>query len=179
MYEQQYARSKSSLTGSRVKTDPAFKKTMENAGTLARASKIGKAIYEALPAGWRQFWMYRSFTGEAIMLMKTGKTEDEVLELMMKRYVEIRNDPSAPLRIEKCEMKNEEARTVKTLNDERKKKKVQVSANNAITRYAIRKPGEINKRRPVLTGRQATPPLVISGVCAIRGSPKAVTCHSI
>jgi hypothetical protein len=31
-----YARSKSSLTGKRVKTDPAFEKTMQNAGLLAK-----------------------------------------------------------------------------------------------------------------------------------------------
>ena len=65
-----YARAKSSLSSKRVKTSPEFKWTMINAGLMACASKIGSAIYKALPPGWRGFCMYRSFTGEALRLLK-------------------------------------------------------------------------------------------------------------
>lgn len=83
-----YVRRKSRLTGKRVKKDPVFRRTMEHAGILARASKIGSVIYRALPADFRQFWMYRAFTGEAIGLLRGGMTEPEVKELLWKRYAE-------------------------------------------------------------------------------------------
>src|SRR6476619_1725202 len=72
-----YVRTKSSLTGKRVKKDPRFKRTMRSAGELARASKIGSAIYKALPKNFRQFWMYRAFTGEAMMMIKKGMPDAE------------------------------------------------------------------------------------------------------
>ncbi len=70
MEGQYYVRVKSSLSSKRVKTSPEFKWTMIYARLLARASKIGSAVYNGLPPGWRQFWMYRSFTGEAFTLLK-------------------------------------------------------------------------------------------------------------
>lgn len=84
-----YARAKSSLSSKRVKTSPEFKWTMRSAGRLARASRIGSQIYKALPPGWRQFWMYRSFTGEAFTLLKENAyTAEEVKQLLWKCYVE-------------------------------------------------------------------------------------------
>ncbi len=86
---QYYVRVKSSLSSKRVKTSPEFKWTMINARLLARASKIGSAIYKALPPGWRQFWMFRSFTGEAFTLLKKNPyTDDQVMQLLWKCYVE-------------------------------------------------------------------------------------------
>jgi hypothetical protein len=62
---------------------------MRSAGRLARASKIGSQIYQALPPGWRQFWMYRSFTGEAFTLLKENAyTDEEVKQILWKCYVE-------------------------------------------------------------------------------------------
>jgi hypothetical protein len=84
-----YVRVKSSLTSERVKESPEFRLTMAYANLLARASKIGSAIYKALPPGWRQFWMYRSFTGEAFTLLKDScYTEEEVKQMLWKTYVE-------------------------------------------------------------------------------------------
>ncbi|NII29046.1 hypothetical protein HB364_28465 [Pseudoflavitalea sp. X16] len=86
---QYYARAKSSLSSKRVKTSPEFKWTMVYARLLARASKIGSQVYKALPPGWRQFWMYRSFTGEAFTLLKENAyTDEEVKQLLWKCYVE-------------------------------------------------------------------------------------------
>jgi hypothetical protein len=84
-----YARKKSSLSSDRVKTSPEFRRTMVHANLLARASKIGAAIYKALPPSWRQFWMYRSFTGEAFILLQDNPYDDEtVKQLLWKCYVE-------------------------------------------------------------------------------------------
>lgn len=85
---QYYVRVKSSLTGKRVKTKPEFRKTKYYAGLLGRASKIGSLIYKSLPERWRQFWMYQAFTGEAMIMLKEGKVEDEVKNVLWKRYVE-------------------------------------------------------------------------------------------
>ena len=87
-----YVRAKSSLTAQRVKTSAEFARTMYSANRMARASKIGSAIYQALPPGWRQFWMYRSFTGEAFMMLKTEMyTTEEVEQALWNSYVEYWN----------------------------------------------------------------------------------------
>ena len=89
---QYYVRAKSSLTAQRVKTSTQFARTMYSANRMARASKIGSAIYQALPPGWRQFWMYRSFTGEAFMMLKTEMyTTEEVEQALWNSYVEYWN----------------------------------------------------------------------------------------
>lgn len=85
---QYYVRAKSSLSSKRVKTSPEFRWTMIYANLLARASKIGSQVYKALPPGWRQFWMYRSFTGEAFTLLKNNPyTDEEVKQILWKCYV--------------------------------------------------------------------------------------------
>ena len=86
---QYYARAKSTLSSERVKTSPEFKWTMVYARLLVRASKIGSQVYKALPPGWRQFWMYRSFTGEAFTLLdQNSYTDEQVKQLLWKCYVD-------------------------------------------------------------------------------------------
>jgi hypothetical protein len=86
---QYYARVKSSLSSERVKKSAEFRKTMAHAELLVRASKIGSQIYKSLPPGWRQFWMYRSFTGEAFTLLeKNAYNDEEVKQLLWTCYVE-------------------------------------------------------------------------------------------
>ena len=86
---QYYARAKSTLSSERVKTSPEFKWTMVYARLLGRASKIGSQVYKALPPGWRQFWMYRSFTGEAFTLLKENDyTDKQVKQLLWNCYVD-------------------------------------------------------------------------------------------
>src|SRR5689334_10598025 len=83
MGNEYYVRTKSSLTGKRVKKDPKFSRSMMSAGRLARASKIGSIVYKALPANFKQFFMYRAFTGEAVKMLKQGMSEEEILEKLM------------------------------------------------------------------------------------------------
>lgn len=85
---QYYVRMKSSLTGDIVKTSRRFRNTMRSAGLLARASKIASAIYAQLPQGWKHFCMYRSFTGEAMYLLKAGRTDKEATQVLWKTYIE-------------------------------------------------------------------------------------------
>ena len=86
-----YVRTKSSLTRKRVLKSPNFKKTRFYAGLMAQASKIGSVIYQALPHDWRQGWMYRAFTGEALQILNEGRTVEETTRLMWERYVEAIN----------------------------------------------------------------------------------------
>jgi hypothetical protein len=88
MEGQYYARKKSSLTREKVLTHPAFHKTRVAADLLATASKIASSIYSDLPIDWRQFWMFRSFTGEAQTMMKEGFNAQEAYDHLWKTYVE-------------------------------------------------------------------------------------------
>ena len=83
-----FVRKKSSLTRRRVLYAPQFENTRRNAGLMAKASKIGSHVYNTLPGYWRQGWMYRSFTGEAFTMLKAGKKEDEIQQVLWQRYVQ-------------------------------------------------------------------------------------------
>jgi hypothetical protein len=83
-----FVRKKSSLTRRKVLYSPQFKNTRHFAGLMAKASKIGSHVYNALPDYWRQGWIYRSFTGEAYKMIKAGKKEAEIQQVLMQRYVE-------------------------------------------------------------------------------------------
>src|ERR1044072_6162831 len=83
-----FVRKKSSLTRRKVLYSPQFARTRHNASLMAKAAKIGSAVYNALPEYWRQGWMYRSFTGEAYTLLKKGRKEDEIQQVLLQRYVE-------------------------------------------------------------------------------------------
>ena len=84
-----YARRKSSLTARRVKTSPKFALTRVYAGLLAQASKIASEIYKDLPRGFRQYWMFRAFTGEALQCLKKGETCEEAKEKLWQTYVSV------------------------------------------------------------------------------------------
>lgn len=83
-----FVRKKSSLTRRKVLYSPQFKSTRHFAGLMAKASKIGSHVYNALPQYWRQGWMYRSFTGEAYKMIKAGRREAQIQQELLQRYVE-------------------------------------------------------------------------------------------
>ncbi|AXY75232.1 hypothetical protein D3H65_15120 [Paraflavitalea soli] len=83
-----FVRKKSRLTREKVLHHPAFAKTRFYANRLAVASKIAAAIYSDLPLHWRQFWMYRDFTGEAINRLNQEATPQEAYDYLWKTYVE-------------------------------------------------------------------------------------------
>jgi hypothetical protein len=84
-----FVRKKSSLTRRRVLYAPCFKNTRHYAGLMAKASKIGSLVYNELPAYWRQGWMYRAFTGEALAMLRARKSEQEIQQVLRERYVSI------------------------------------------------------------------------------------------
>ncbi len=76
-------------TRKRILKDPKFAAFRKCSKRMAKASKIGSAVYKALPEDFRQFWMYRAFVGEAMKMLKDqGMTGEQVLESLFKTYVE-------------------------------------------------------------------------------------------
>lgn len=73
-----YIRTKSTLTGKRVKTSASFNNTMRSAHLLGKASKIASAVYQQLPD--KAFEQYRNLTGATIKYLKAGLSEDEVVK---------------------------------------------------------------------------------------------------
>ena len=84
---------KSSLSEKRVKSDPAFKETMRYAELLGRASQIASAVYRGLPKSKRKHGLYRKLTGEAMKLLKDGRTDHEVLEVFNDLYFDLTKEP--------------------------------------------------------------------------------------
>lgn len=82
-----YVRTKSSLTGKRVKKDPVFARTMHYANLLARASVISSALYKQLAAAQKVKGFYRKITGEAMRLIKEGLTETAVAQRLKMKYM--------------------------------------------------------------------------------------------
>jgi hypothetical protein len=80
LHEDYYARTKSSLNGTRVKSDPAFGKTMIYAGLLKEASLLASAVYRGLARDKRIHALYRQLTGEAMRLLREGKNIAETNE---------------------------------------------------------------------------------------------------
>lgn len=83
-----YVRKKSRLTRQKVLTHKAFRKTRYYANLLGIASQIASSIYSDLPLHWRQFWMFRSFTGEAFSLMEEGLSPQEAYTYLWHTYIE-------------------------------------------------------------------------------------------
>ncbi len=79
---QYYARTKSSLDGKRVKKDPVFGETMRYATLFGRASTLAAMVYRALPPGKKEPGLYKKLTGQAMRMLKEGKTEREVMDML-------------------------------------------------------------------------------------------------
>ncbi|MCF6405666.1 hypothetical protein L3C95_22365 [Chitinophaga filiformis] len=90
------ARTKSSLTGKRVKKDPIFARTMEWAGRLKQAARIASFVYKQMPVDERVYKQYREITGKAMTLLKEGFDTEDVITMLeavyLPRQVEIAGD---------------------------------------------------------------------------------------
>ena len=80
-----YIRFVSSLTAKRVLEDPAFKRTMQYAGLLGKASKIASSIYRLSPV--KEHGFYRRLTGMAMQLLKQGKSAEEAFEQLYNDFI--------------------------------------------------------------------------------------------
>lgn len=88
LYGEYYVRARSSLTAKRVKTDPAFRKTMQYAALLSRAARIASKVYVALPVRRKQHALYRKLTGEAMTWLKYQWKDEEIINYLLTQYGE-------------------------------------------------------------------------------------------
>ncbi len=80
MNGQYFARSKSSLTGKRVKKEKRFQRTMHNAGLMALASKWITPVYNSLTEDWRCQDLQRKLVGIGVKLLHRGQSREAVQE---------------------------------------------------------------------------------------------------
>lgn len=80
-------RTKSSLSGERVKKSKEFARTRRYASNFAVAARIASPVYKALPDDVRARWIYRTIVGEAASLLYQGKTEVEANEILWNKYI--------------------------------------------------------------------------------------------
>lgn len=71
-------RTKSSLTGKRVKKDKRFQRTMQHAGILALAAKYVTPVYNALTEDWRCHDLYRKLVGIGVKCLHQGHTREAI-----------------------------------------------------------------------------------------------------
>ena len=84
----QYSRAKSSLSRERVLTKPEFELTRKHAGQFGRASALASEIYQALPQTAQGRPIFRTIAGEAASLLYSGKEEQEVKDILFKKYIQ-------------------------------------------------------------------------------------------
>ncbi len=82
-----YARLKSSLSSKRVKTSPAFARTMLYANRLALCSRIASRLYRSMPVAAQQVALYRKMTSTALQLLKAGIGEDRLAAALAAVYI--------------------------------------------------------------------------------------------
>jgi hypothetical protein len=80
-----YARHKTSLAGKQVKKDPRFKRTMESAHRLGRGSRLASKVYRSLPRKEQVYALLKELKRIAILSIKEGKEEADVLALLHRR----------------------------------------------------------------------------------------------
>lgn len=88
MYGRYYIRSASTLDGKRVKQDPKFRKTMQYAALLSKASRIGSVVYNELPLHRKKHTLYRKITGEAMTWLKYQWEEGATIDWLLQQYVQ-------------------------------------------------------------------------------------------
>ena len=78
LYNEYYARMKSSLSEERVKRDIAFRNTMQYAEWMAAASKIGSEMYRSFPKERKCRKIYQQLTGKALKMLRDGWRAEDI-----------------------------------------------------------------------------------------------------
>ena len=84
---QNIVRSRSSLTGERVKNDPAFDGFRESCNRMTKASALASSLYNQIPKELKRFSLYRQLTGEALKMLKQGKDQTDIVEKLQALYI--------------------------------------------------------------------------------------------
>jgi hypothetical protein len=84
-----YARTKSSLDRKRILRDPRFERFRECSKVFGRASKLASQLYRLFPKEMRKHGVYGKLTGEFNLLFREGKTLEQAVEIMMRKYLKV------------------------------------------------------------------------------------------
>src|SRR5688572_15605533 len=82
-----FARAKSSLTRDRVLKSKEFTATRKHAGDMGKASRLASGIYKTLPSDIKGRWIFRAIAGHAVSLLYKGKSEEQVKDILHKKYI--------------------------------------------------------------------------------------------
>jgi hypothetical protein len=99
MFGNYYIRTRSSLTGKRVKTDPAFYNTMKYADLMAKGSPIASKVYALVPLQHKKNNLCRKITGEAMTWLKYGWATADIIDYLAKKYASVQLPVEAPVTI--------------------------------------------------------------------------------
>lgn len=80
-------RMKSSLSGKRVKKDPAFRLTMVYAGLLTQASRIASQAFQQIPKEDRVKGLYKRMVSVAMKSLKSGEETEVAKETLVVRFL--------------------------------------------------------------------------------------------
>ena len=84
---QNIIRNASSLTGERVKKDPAFEGFRGSSNRMKEASTIAAALYNQIPKEQKRFSLFRQLTGESLKMLKQGMDKPAIVEKLYLLYV--------------------------------------------------------------------------------------------
>ena len=98
-------RAVTSLTGERIKQDPAFEGFRRSCNRMKEASPIAAELYNKIPKEKKQYSLYRVVTGEALKMIKQGVDKARITETLYKQYIEPVLQAPAQKRVEKTSYK--------------------------------------------------------------------------
>jgi len=87
MFGKYYMRSRSSLTGERVKTDPVFYSMMKYADLMATASPIASKVYAWVPLQYKSRKLFNKINGEVMTWLKYGWAAEDIIGYLTQKYV--------------------------------------------------------------------------------------------
>ncbi len=88
MFGKPFMRSRSSLTGERVKKDPVFSQYHEICRPDGkRLGPIASKVYALVPLQHKKKDLCRKITGEAMTWLKYGWATEDIIEYLTKKYV--------------------------------------------------------------------------------------------
>ena len=81
-------RASSSLTGERVKIDPAFEGFRKSGNRMKQASVIAASLYNQIPQKQKQFSLYRQLTGQVLKMLKEGVGKEIIVEQLQHQFID-------------------------------------------------------------------------------------------
>ena len=75
-----YARTKSTLTGKRFRKDKVFEGSRRSAERFKRGNELASQVYQSMGEEKRFYKLFCRLKREAILFLKCGKTEEEVVK---------------------------------------------------------------------------------------------------